>query len=201
MVPDHFDREESPENENEEDLEDAEEATGAFASAGAAPRDAMAYIPGQEEIDLAIEALDARMEGTNGRRIAPFTPPRGSMGRMNLPGRMGGDRVGKGTAGAKQRRARTVPSGPGTPGTRRRTNRQVRQDMPPIPRGCEWRRADEGWSLWRTWGEWDEGRTTRVKKTRYAGHLSDDAWRIMKEYDHETFLSVIGQRFRRHGRG
>ncbi|MDX2029562.1 MAG: hypothetical protein SF339_02765 [Blastocatellia bacterium] len=192
MVPDHLDREESL--EEDEDLDYADGAMGSFASAGAAPRDAMAYIPGQEEIDLAIEALDARMEGTNGRRIAPFTPPRGSMGRMNLPGRIGGDRLEKETARANQRRA-------STPGTRRRTNRQVKQDMPPIPRGCEWRRADEGWSLWRTWGEWDEGRTTRVKKTRYAGHLSDEAWRILKEYDHETFLSVIGHRFRRYGRG
>jgi len=30
------------------------------------------------------------------------------------------------------------------------------------------------------------------------GHLSDDAWRIMKEYDHETFISIVGERLRRH---
>lgn len=198
MVPDHLDRPPSLSwmEEEEEGAVDEEIAPGSFVSAGAAHGDAMAYIPRQEEIELAIDALEARMEGTNGRVIAPFSPARGAIGRMNLPGRMSGEKIGK--ASAKQRRARTASS---APGTRRRTPRQVKQDMPPIPRGCEWRRAEEGWSLWRTWGEWDENRTRRLKKTRYAGHLSDDAWRIMKEYDHETFLSVIGRRFRRHGRG
>lgn len=160
------------------------------------PEDAMALMPGREDVDLAMEVLDARLEGTHGRMIAPFAPGRGGVGRVHLPGRTKGESVGK--AAAKQRRAR-VPAP--AAGTRRRTARQLRQDMPPIPRGCEWRRGEEGWSLWRTWREWDENRTTRVRKARYAGHLSDDAWRILKEYDHETFLSVLGERFRRHGRG
>ncbi|MFN0085684.1 MAG: hypothetical protein ACKVX9_09875 [Blastocatellia bacterium] len=115
---------------------------------------------------------------------------------MNPMEKAGVEKTGK--PGPKSRGARTVSS---PPGTRRRTPAQVRRDMPPIPRGCEWRRGEEGWSLWRTWKDWDEGRTNRIRKTRYAGHLTDDAWRILKEYDHETFLSVIGRRFRRHSRG
>jgi hypothetical protein len=86
------------------------------------------------------------------------------------------------------------------PGMKRRTPKQIREDMPPTPRGCEWRRADEGWNLWRYWAEPDES-GDKIKKTRYTGHLSHDAWQIMKEYNHEAFLSIVGQRLRRHGRG
>jgi len=72
-------------------------------------------------------------------------------------------------------------------------------DMPPTPLGCEWREADGGWSLWRCWSERDEVIGGRYKKERYAGYLSREAWRVMKEYDYETFIAVIGRRFRRHG--
>jgi len=78
------------------------------------------------------------------------------------------------------------------------TKKQIAMDMPPTPRGCEWRRSDEGLNLWRCWTEWDDNQTQKIKKSRYAGHLSDDAWRIMKEYDHEAFISTVGERLRRY---
>ena len=72
-------------------------------------------------------------------------------------------------------------------------------DMPPTPLGCEWRDADNGWSLWRCWSERDNVVGGRYKKERYAGYLSREAWGVMKQYDYETFIAVIGRRFRRHG--
>lgn len=72
-------------------------------------------------------------------------------------------------------------------------------DMPPTPLGCEWRDAEDGWSLWRCWSERDEVIGGKYKKERYAGYLSRGAWSVMKQYDYETFIAVIGRRFRRHG--
>jgi hypothetical protein len=85
------------------------------------------------------------------------------------------------------------------PGLKKLNKKQISLDWPPTPRGCEWRRSDDGLNLWRCWTEWDDGKAKRIKKSRYAGHLSDDAWRIMKEYDHEAFISIVGERLRRHG--
>ncbi len=63
-------------------------------------------------------------------------------------------------------------------------------DTPPTPRGCEWRATDGGWNLFRHWSEQDElGK--KIKKDRYAGYLSKEAWEVMKEYDYETFIAVI----------
>jgi hypothetical protein len=86
----------------------------------------------------------------------------------------------------------------GSLGLKKRNKKQTLLDWPPAPRGCEWRRSDDGLNLWRCWTEWDDDKTKKIKKSRYAGHLSDDAWRIMKEYDHEAFISVVGERLRRH---
>ncbi|HEY8461395.1 MAG TPA: hypothetical protein VIM99_13490 [Blastocatellia bacterium] len=85
-----------------------------------------------------------------------------------------------------------------TSGLKKLSKKQAALDWPPTPRGCEWRRTEDGLNLWRCWTDWDEGKTRRIKKSRYAGHLSDDAWRIMKEYDHEAFISIVGERLRRH---
>ena len=85
------------------------------------------------------------------------------------------------------------------PGLKKLTKKQIAMDWPPAPRGCEWRRSDEGLNLWRCWTEWDGDKNKRIRKSRYAGHLSDDAWRIMKEYDHEAFISIVGERLSRHG--
>jgi hypothetical protein len=84
------------------------------------------------------------------------------------------------------------------PGLKKLNKKQRALDFPPTPRGCEWRRSDDGLNLWRRWTEWDDDKTKKIKKSRYAGHLSDDAWRIMKEYDHEAFISIVGERLRRH---
>jgi hypothetical protein len=94
---------------------------------------------------------------------------------------------------------RAVKTAPAHRGLKKLTPRQIAQDLPPTPRGCEWRRSDDGLSLWRIRTEWNDDKTQRIKKSRYAGHLSDDAWRIMKEYDHEAFISTVGERLRRHG--
>jgi hypothetical protein len=72
-------------------------------------------------------------------------------------------------------------------------------DMPPTPLGCEWRATDKGWNLFRNWNEGNGLVGKKVRKERYAGHLSREAWEVMKEYDYETFIAVIAQRFRRHG--
>lgn len=74
------------------------------------------------------------------------------------------------------------------------------QEMPPTPFGCEWKKADDGWNLWRYWSEKDAQSGRRIKKSRYAGTLSNEAWHVMKDYDYETFISVIGQRLRRYGK-
>ena len=63
-------------------------------------------------------------------------------------------------------------------------------DTPPTPRGCEWRATDNGWNLFRHWSDRDDlGK--KIKKDRYAGYLSKEAWEVMKEYDYETFIAVI----------
>ena len=84
------------------------------------------------------------------------------------------------------------------PGLKKPNKKQIALDWPPTPRGCEWRRSDAGSNLWCCWTEWDDDKGKRIKKSRYAGHLSDDAWRIMKEYNHEAFISIVGERLRRH---
>jgi hypothetical protein len=143
-----------------------------------------------------MESLEARMEGTNGRSIAPFTPASHGPRSVSLPERVTIKPAER--SGVGPRRAREWTS---APGIKRRTPKQIREDMPPVPRGCEWRRSDDGWNLWRCWSEQNEDQTGKIKKSRYAGTLSHDAWQIMKEYDHEAILSVVGQRLRRHGRG
>jgi hypothetical protein len=100
--------------------------------------------------------------------------------------------------GQKQEPQSAIRIEPGRRGLKKLNSKQIALDWPPTPRGCEWRRSDDGLNLWRCWTDWDDDKTKRIKKSRYAGHLSDDAWRIMKEYDHEAFISIVGERLRRH---
>lgn len=72
--------------------------------------------------------------------------------------------------------------------------------IPPTPMGCEWRKGDDGWNLWRCWSERDGQLSRRVRRSRYAGYLSNEAWEVLKEYDYETFLTIIGERLRRYGK-
>ncbi len=97
------------------------------------------------------------------------------------------------------RKSQTVTK-TGYPGLKNPTKKQVALNMPPTPRGFVWRPADEGWGLWRAWSEWDDDKKDKIKKSRYTGHLSQDAWEIMKkEYDNEAYISTVGERIRRHG--
>jgi hypothetical protein len=134
------------------------------------------------------EGFEARLEGTNGNSVVRFTPAGGMLRSIQLP-----DNATSRTYRDGINQNRTSAS-KAVAGIKRRTPKQIKEDMPPTPRGCEWRRSDEGWNLWRYWSEPVEEGQGRIKKTRYTGHLSHDAWQIMKEYDHETFLSIVGQR-------
>ena len=90
---------------------------------------------------------------------------------------------------------------PGRPGLKKaRKAEQAGGTMPPTPMGCEWRKSDDGWNLWRCWSEQDGVLTRRVRKSRYAGYLSNEAWEVLKGYDYETFLSITGERLRRYGK-
>jgi hypothetical protein len=138
-----------------------------------------------------IRAFEARLETRMDSGYAPFlTVVENNKGVSKA-------RQAKGKARSSHKQAVKAP--PAHRGLKKLTPRQIAQDLPPTPRGCEWRRSDDGLSLWRIRTELNDDKTKRIKKSRYAGHLSDDAWRIMKEYDHEAFISAVGERLRRHG--
>jgi hypothetical protein len=146
----------------------------------------------EEKKDIEKSQIEPRFEGTNGQPVvslAPYiksakAPPKEPVVKEKSAERkeMGGER-------------RTA-----NPGIkRRRSGKAGDENMPPTPWGCEWLKTDDGWNLWRYWSEKDSVTGERIKKSRYAGYLSHDAWKVMKGYDYETFISIIGQRFRRHG--
>src|SRR5262249_34793596 len=134
--------------------------------------------------------LEARMDNGHWGSVAPFLTVVESGKKKSNPK----DKMVKSNHGSREVEKRA----PRYPGLKKRTENQIARDFPPTPFGCEWRRSDEGLNLWRCWTEWDDNKTQRIKKSRYAGHLSDDAWRIMKEYDHEAFISTVGKRLRRY---
>ncbi len=136
--------------------------------------------------------LEARMDGGYGNSIAPFLAV-AENGKDDL-------RANEAKIKTKQAQRQTAKTEPRYPGLKKLTIRQIAQDLPPTPRGCEWRRSDDGLNLWRCWTERDGDKAQKIKKSRYAGTLSQDAWQIMKEYDHEAFISTVGERLRRHGR-
>ena len=69
-------------------------------------------------------------------------------------------------------------------------------DMPPPLSGCEWSEAGNGWNLFRCRKEKERLMGKSIEKKRYAGHLSREAWEVMKEYDYQTFIEVVAQRLR-----
>jgi hypothetical protein len=114
--------------------------------------------------------------------------------RGDYGSRRNGSRASKSSTPAKTSKKTSRYSG-----LKKMTRKQIEQDMPPAPRGCEWRRSDDGWNLWKYWTEMDVASGDRIKKTRYAGYLSHDAWQILKkEYDNEAFIATVGERLRRH---
>jgi len=147
--------------------------------------------PDDEDWPNSTKAFDARLEARMDSGYGPFL-------KVVETGR-GGLQTGQSKLKTKSGRKQAVKTASVYRGLKKLTPKQIAQDLPPTPRGCEWRRSDEGLNLWRYWTDWNDDKTQKIKKTRYAGHLSDDAWRIMKEYDHEAFISTVGERLRRHG--
>lgn len=142
--------------------------------------------------------LEARVDDGYWGRKAPFLTAVEPVNKPATTEDKSKLKRGKRKAGIDRARNGAEKTIPRYPGLKKHTVKQASMDLPPTPRGCEWRRSDEGLNLWRYWTEWDGDRNQRIKKSRYAGHLSDDAWRIMKEYDHEAFISIVGERLRRY---
>jgi hypothetical protein len=140
----------------------------------------------EEEIrEIEESQIEPRFEGTNGQPVVSLAPYIKSA---------------KGSSKGPVRKEKSSERKTVNPGLKRRRSRKAgEEDMPPTPWGCEWLKTDDGWNLWRYWSEKDPMTGERIKKSRYAGNLSQDAWRVMKGYDYETFISIIGQRFRRYG--
>lgn len=82
---------------------------------------------------------------------------------------------------------------------KRSLNKSKRLNMPPTPNGHDWHVTDGGWNLVKSWSEKEELTGQKVKKERYAGHLSQDAWQVMKEYEYEKIIAQIGKQSGRHG--
>lgn len=150
--------------------------------------------------DLGNIEAEARLEATRGHRIVPF--------KSNL---LKDVRVIAAHPAARlssinrksERREKNEPGGnrAARKGLKKPKNgKQALMEMPPTPLGCEWRQSDQGWNLWRCWSERDQLTNERIKKSRYAGYISNQAWGVMKDYDYETFISIIGQRLRRYGK-
>jgi hypothetical protein len=139
----------------------------------------------EKKKDIEQLQIEPRFEGTNGQPVVSLAPYiKSAKGSSKEP-------VRKQKSGERK----TTNSGL----KRRRSGKIGDEDMPPTPLGCEWLKTDDGWNLWRYWSEKDRMTGERIKKSRYAGNLSHDAWKVMKGYDYETFISIIGQRLRRYG--
>jgi hypothetical protein len=141
----------------------------------------------EKEEKKAIEQsqIEPRFEGTNGQPVVSLAPYiKSAKGSSKGPVRK-----------EKSGQRKTTSSGL----KKRRSGKVGGEDMPPTPLGCEWLKTDDGWNLWRYWSEKDHMTGERIKKSRYAGYLSHNAWKVMKGYDYETFISIIGQRLRRYG--
>lgn len=102
----------------------------------------------------------------------------------------------------KQRSERKVKKAaskaPSTGLKKKSLKQSLEKDMPPTPLGHEWRETEGGWNLIRCWSEKDSVLGEKIKKERYAGYLSRQAWQVIKEYEHEKIISQIGQQLRRH---
>ena len=127
-----------------------------------------------------VDSIETRLDATYGQPIIKINPP---IVERSLFQDESGSRFKEKSLSIKKRRS----------------GGQSDNDTPPTPRGCDWSKTDDGWNLWRIKWEKDPETGKRVKKIRYAGSLSRDAWRVMKDYDDETVISIIGQQLRRHG--
>ena len=81
---------------------------------------------------------------------------------------------------------------------KRSLKKSKEQDMPPTPIGHDWHLTDGGWNLVKSWSEKKGLVGQKIKKERYSGYLSREAWQVMKEYEHEKIIAQIGQQSGRH---
>lgn len=136
---------------------------------------------------------EARLDGTTGQTIVPFTPFIQNKEIEFKPGHP--------DTHTSPKRLREKKPFPGIKkGRTSQSKKTAEDDIPPTPWGCEWIKTDDGWQLWRCWTERDTTSGEKIKKSRYTGCLSLEAWQVMKGYDYETFISNLGQRFRRYGK-
>lgn|GEM_PF-5959667 len=137
----------------------------------------------EEKLAPETDAEEARLEGTN------------DSDRMLFPALSVLENQAE---GQKKKRVAVRQGIPGI--KRRRGGKSADPDMPPTPWGCEWVKTSNGWNLWRVWWVRDKVTGEKIKISRYAGALSYPAWHVMKEYDDEKFISIIGQRVRRYSK-
>lgn len=79
-------------------------------------------------------------------------------------------------------------------GLKKRSLKKAKElGMPPTPTGHNWHVSEGGWNLVKSWSEKDGLLGQKVKKERYAGFLSKEAWQVMKEYEYEKIIAKIGQ--------
>ena len=79
-------------------------------------------------------------------------------------------------------------------GLKKRSLKKAKElNMPPTPTGHDWHLSDGGWNLVKSWSEKDSLLGQKIKKERYAGYLSREAWEVMKEYEYEKIIAKIGQ--------
>lgn len=100
---------------------------------------------------------------------------------------------------ASRPNAKKNASSSGLKGLKKRSLNKAKQiDMPPTPIGHNWHQTDGGWNLVKSWSEKEGLAGQKIKKERYAGYLSREAWQVMKEYEYEKIISQIGQQSGRH---
>ncbi len=100
---------------------------------------------------------------------------------------------------ASQPNTKKTASSSGLKGLKKRSLNKAKQlDMPPTPIGHDWHLTDGGWNLVKSWSEKEGLAGQKIKKERYAGYLSREAWQVMKEYEYEKIISQIGQQSGRH---
>ena len=137
-------------------------------------------------------SVEIRSRGTLGRSYFAVAPATALRGGGEGPVREGADPSARKTRLGHRDGLRVPP---------RRSTQGIGADQPPpTPWGCEWRRVDDGWNLWRCWSERETPDSPRVRRSRYAGFLSHDGWEVLKGYDYETFLAILGQRLRRYSK-
>jgi hypothetical protein len=162
--------------------------------------------PPAEETIRGDRSVEIRSGGTIGKSYFTVAPTAAPLADAEARGEQCANPSGEGIGESVVSPARKGRAG--APGLRRgprlprggRAGHVTTDVAPPTPWGCQWRKTDNGWSLWRCWSERESSSSPRVHRSRYAGFLSNDGWEVLKGYDYETFLAILGQRLRRYGK-